>query len=232
MGAPHDPDPGRCLPRQRRLRGAGPARDVHADAPRGAGALVRLGVRQGVLVHHPLRRRGGRAEGLAHLLVGDRRDGARGPRPRPDRGPQVDAGHRPAQALEPARDREQGLHAAGGGRLRAAAARPHPPDPGRVAAPRRVRLRRGGRQAAADPGAVPDPGRAAVRRRAADRLGRQDDRQHRSRPGRPAPGQPGEREVPPLPVPQPVRDGALQLRPRDRRASGASIPPTTSSRSW
>src|SRR3954468_8318167 len=74
MGERHDPPPGRCLPRQRRLCGADPARDVHTDAPPGARALVRLGVRQGVLVHHPLRRRGGGAEGLAHLLIEDRGD--------------------------------------------------------------------------------------------------------------------------------------------------------------
>ena len=51
----------------------------------------------------------------------------------------------------------------------------------------------------------------------ADRLGRQDDRQHRPRAGRTAPGQPGERQVPALPVPQPGRDGGLPLRARDRR---------------
>ena len=60
------------------------------------GALVRLGARQGLLGDHPLRRHRGRAQGLADVLVGDRRDRARGPRPRPDRGPQVDARHRSA----------------------------------------------------------------------------------------------------------------------------------------
>ena len=104
-------------------------------------------------------------------------------------------------------------------------------DPGRRAAQGRVRLRRGGGRAAADPGAVPDPRRAALGRRPADRLGRQDDRQHRPRAGRAAPGQPGERQVPPVSVPQPGRDGGLPLRARDRRRATRASRATTSSRS-
>ena len=121
-------------------------------------------------------------------------------------------------------DRQQGLHPARRRRLRDPAPRPHPRHPRPCAPEGRVRLHRGDRQDAADPRAVRDPRRSPGGQRAPDRVGRQDDRQHRPRHGRPAPGEPRERRVPPPPLPQPGCARGLRVRPPASRPSARRHP--------
>ena len=146
--------------------------------------LVRLAVRQGLLVRDPLRRHRGGAKDWRTFSSETGAHGARGSRARPDRGAQVDARHRPARALQPARDRQQGLHAAGGGGLRGAAARPDP---------RRSWTRRCPRASSTSSRRSPSSCRSRCcagswacrwRTTSADRAGRSHDRQHRPRPRR------------------------------------------------
>ena len=154
------------------------------------------------------------------LLVGDRGDGARGPRPRPDRGPQVDARHRPARAHAAAR------------RSSTRASRPRAVAAYEDLLRELTRARSSTRRC---PWASSTSSRTIAKqlpiqvlcrilgvpaggRRAADRLGRPDDRQHRPRLGRRASGQPREREATGCyPFRSPAAMEVFELRPRHRR---------------
>ena len=91
----------------------------------------------------------------------------------------------------------------------------------------RVRLRGRGGQGGADPGAGPDHGPARGPPGPVHRPRRPAHRQHR--PGRHRRGLgPGRhRRLPPVPVPQPVRQAAVGPRPRRGPGAGSGPPATT-----
>ena len=106
--------------RPRRLGAGRSARLAGAAAARGAALLAAGDRRSRLLGVHALRRHRRGVEGLADVQLRARRDVAPGSDPGGGRGAKVDARHRPARAHAPARDRQQGLHAARRQHLRGA----------------------------------------------------------------------------------------------------------------